>query len=86
MEELDGLRGGLLALLGLHQAEDDKGHDEKRDDQHKHPFSQEMCQKIAAKREIFAPENRNVISEFGAAGAICNQLKRIRARNSRIFA
>jgi hypothetical protein len=69
MEELDGLRLGPLALLGLHQAENHDGHDEEGDDQHASLSSRDVPEN-RRKTGVFAPEGRIVISEFVAAGAI----------------
>ena len=41
---------------------------------------------MAGKPEIFAAAGPDPIAEIGAGSAICNQLKRMRVRNSRIFA
>ena len=84
--EFEGSAGRLLALIAGHEAQHDHGHDEKRDDeQHTSPSSRGVPEN-AGKREIFAAAGPIPIAEIGAGGAICNQLKRMRVRNSRIFA
>jgi hypothetical protein len=54
MVELDGLRVGPLALVGLHQAEDNEGDDDERGDQHTSPSSRGV------------PENRPETGELRA--------------------